>query len=136
MADHTEAGTEAENQAEAVETTNDIVQVRSAVELAATPVEDAESESETFITELSSDLYELIKPIRVVCSKIDGLYNAEAPEIGLILPGIGETEEEAVAHLTEMLVEQYEDCLGQDEHLIVGHAAIVFAKLQGYISDK
>ncbi|MCB2263127.1 MAG: hypothetical protein LGR52_09350 [Candidatus Thiosymbion ectosymbiont of Robbea hypermnestra] len=80
--------------------------------------------------------YQILAPIRVICEENDssGLISAEAPGLGIILPGQGESVEDALDDLANIVVEQFEDFLDTGEGCIVGYAAIVFEKLKACVA--
>lgn len=89
---------------------------------------------QTYLQSLPAPFRTLL-PIRVICEEDDNteLVSAEAHSLGLILPGQGESVEEALEDLGQIVVEQYKDFLSTDPRHIVGYAAKVFEKLKAYV---
>ena len=95
---------------------------------------------ETFLPTLSP-LYKTLKPIRVVCEEHEEEGQekrvvAEAPSLGLIVPGEGATVENALEDLSDIIVEQYKEFVEMNPCLIVGYAEKVFERLRVHIIEK
>ena len=88
---------------------------------------------QTYLQHLGEDRFKLTKPIRVICEEAEGRYIAEASQLGLIIPGEGESLQEALDDLSEIIIDQYEDFLQTEPHLIVGYAEKVFSRLNDLI---
>ncbi|NTW33409.1 MAG: response regulator [Bacteroidetes bacterium] len=90
---------------------------------------------QTYITSLPLP-YRVVHPIRVICEedRKAGLVTAEAPNLGLIIPGQGATVEDALEELADIIVEQYNDFIAADSLSIVGYAAKVFKQLRYYLA--
>lgn len=79
--------------------------------------------------------YRVIKPIRVICEELEGgQVSADAPALGLLLPGEGETVDDALTDLGDSIIEQYEEFLSLGRDNIVGYAAKVFERIEEYVA--
>lgn len=79
--------------------------------------------------------YRVIKPIKVICEEMeDGQVSAEAPALGLLLPGMGGNVDDALANLGELIIEQYEEFLSVGRDQLVGYAAKVFERIEEHVA--
>ena len=90
----------------------------------------------TYLQEIEHSNYSVNTPIRVICEEANGVVTAEASQLGLIIPGEGETVEEALEDLGQLIIEQFEDFLETEPAYIVGYAEKVFEKIKQHISIK
>jgi hypothetical protein len=80
--------------------------------------------------------FEVVFPIEVICRKDEDFWLADATALGLLQPGIGETIEEALDDLGELIVEQYEnfELALQDE--VSTYAESTFKALKDHVRRK
>jgi hypothetical protein len=72
------------------------------------------------------DAFEIVTPIEVLCRNDEGSWLADAPSLGLLQPGVGETLEDALENLGELVVEQYQTFDRAEENEISGYAENIF----------
>ena len=81
--------------------------------------------------------YEVVKPINVELTYDDGVFDARAPELGILVAGNGLTPEEAVANLTEIVLDHADAFSGIRQVDYVGYALEVkkrvFEHLKHYL---
>lgn len=87
----------------------------------------------TYLQELS-DPYKVILPIEVVCRNEDDTWMADALQLGLLQAGVGETMEEALENLGDLIAEQYQTFQEADPGEIEGYAAKVFETFKEYVA--
>jgi CheY-like chemotaxis protein len=80
--------------------------------------------------------YEVVTPIEVVCHSEDGLWEADSPTLGLLEAGVGETLEEALENLGEIIVDQYETLKSAVPTEISGYAAATLDSLRAHVRRK
>jgi hypothetical protein len=74
------------------------------------------------------------KSIPVLCGEEDGTFKAYASGIGLLVPGMGETAEEALHDLGEAATEQLEQFLESPKQKRMGPALFCYEQLTAAIS--
>ena len=86
------------------------------------------------LTSLNDKNHVLREPIEVVISQIEGgTYAADAPALGLWCPGLGFTEDDAVADLAEAIDSLFDRFEESDLAFASGYARSMKERLQEYI---
>ncbi len=94
---------------------------------------------QTYLQTLPRPL-KILKQIRVFCEEVHEedsekrKITAEAPGLGLIIPGQGDSVEEAMEDLSDIIYEQYNDFIRTKPQDLVGHAKKVFENMQNYMT--
>lgn len=85
----------------------------------------------------------VLKPIEVICSQEHdadeetGLrVEASAPRLGLLVPGVGGSVEEALADLAVVIADHVEQFSAMPDGSLVGYAALVNQRLQEHVATR
>lgn len=94
----------------------------------------------TYLQDLNDDLYTIKRPIEVICRRdcLNGIdvYSAAAQSLGLLQDGDGDSIEEALCHLGELIVAQQKVFDEEPDEVFVGFASLVKKRLNEHIARR
>lgn len=90
----------------------------------------------TYIQAVGDESYQVIRPIEVICRFEEGVWLADALHLGLLQAGGGESREEAIDHLSELIVDQFRTFHEAEPGDIEGYTSEVFDVFKDYIGPK